>query len=128
MINLFHYFSNKANSSNKTTIFQGITTLFLLSLTIVWVDSLRILKKIFFSSLRSCYHKLANREKLILLLEKYFKTLNDMIIGTAGTTLLELFTIFQSRRNNVVKIWVFDATRGISRYRKLPLILILQMK
>ena len=30
------------------------------------------------------------------------------------------FTIFQSGRNNGVKIWVFDATRGISRYRKLP--------
>ena len=51
-----------------------------------------------------------------------------MIIGTAGTKLLETFTIFQSGRNNGVKIWVFDATTGISRYRKLPLILILQMK
>ena len=51
-----------------------------------------------------------------------------MIIGTAGTKPLESFTIFQSGRNNGVKIWVFDATRGISRYRKLPLILILQMK
>ena len=52
-----------------------------------------------------------------------------MIIGTAGTKLLESFTIFQSARNNGVnKMWVFDATRAISRYRKLPLILILQMK
>ena len=42
---------------------------------------------IYFSSLRSCYHKLANRKNLILPLEKYFRTLNDMIIGTAGTKL-----------------------------------------
>ena len=54
--------------------------------------------------------------------------MNDMIIGTAGTKLLESFTIFQSGQNNGVKIQVFDATMGISRYKKLPLILILQMK
>ena len=72
-----------------------ITTLFLLSLAVVWVGRLRFLKKkIFFSSFRSCYHRLANRKKLIFPLEKYFKTLNDMIIGTAGTKLLESFTIF----------------------------------
>ena len=51
-----------------------------------------------------------------------------MIIATAGTKPLESFIIFESGRNNAVKKWVFDATRGISRYRKLPLILILQMK
>ena len=54
--------------------------------------------------------------------------MNDMIIGTAGTKLLQSFIIFQSGQNNGVKIWVFDATRGISRHRKLPLILVLQMK
>ena len=51
-----------------------------------------------------------------------------MIIGTAGTKPLESFTIFQSAQNNGVKIWVFDATRGISRYRKSHMILILLMK
>ena len=88
----------------------------------MWVDRLRFLKKkkTNFSSLRSCYHKLANRKNLFRL-EKYFKTLNDMIIGTACTKLLESLTIFQSGRNNGVKIWVSDATKGISRYRKLPL-------
>ena len=54
--------------------------------------------------------------------------MNDMIIGTAGTKLLESFTIFQSGQNNGVKIQVFDATRGIYRHRKLPLILVLQLK
>ena len=85
-------------------------------------------KKTFFSSFRSRYHRLTNRKKLILPLEKYFKTLNDMIIGTAGTKPLQSFTIFQSGQNNGVKIWVFDATRGIYRYVKLPLILMSQMK
>ena len=51
-----------------------------------------------------------------------------MIIGTAGTQLFESFTIFQSGGNNGVEIWVFDATGGISRCIKLPMILILQVK
>ena len=51
-----------------------------------------------------------------------------MIIGTADTKILESFKIVQSGQNNGVKIWVFDASRGIFRYRKLPLILTLQMK
>ena len=73
-------------------------------------------------------HASKNRKKFIFSLKKYFKTLNDMIIGTAGTTFLESLTVFQSGQNNGVKIWVSDATRGISRYKNLPLILILQMK
>ena len=40
----------------------------------------------------------------MLLLENHFKTLNDMIIGTAGTKPLESFTIFQSEQNNGVTI------------------------
>ena len=51
-----------------------------------------------------------------------------MIIGSAGTKLSESLTIFQSEQNNGVKIWVFEANKDIFRYRKLPLILILQMK
>ena len=51
-----------------------------------------------------CYHKPANRKKLILPLEEYFKTLNDMIINTARTKILESFAIFQSGRSNSVKI------------------------
>ena len=42
-------------------------------------------KNINFSGLKSPYHRLVNRKKLILSLEKYFKTLKDMIIGTVGT-------------------------------------------
>ena len=113
------------------TFSLGITTLLLLNLTVVWVYRLIILKKKkCFSSLRSCYHKLANRNKLIL----YFTTrnickiLNDVTIGTASKKLLESFTIFQYGQNNGVKIWGFDASRNISRHRKLPLILILQMQ
>ena len=51
-----------------------------------------------------------------------------MIIGTTGTKLLESFIIFQNVQNNGVKVWVFDSTRGISKYTKLPMILILQMR
>ena len=64
----------------------------------------RFLKKkehINFSSLRSRYNRLANGKKLILSLEKYFKTLKDMIIGT------ESFITFQSGLNNGVKLWAF---------------------
>ena len=52
--------------------------------------------------------------------EKYFKTLNDMIIGTAGTKLLESLTIFQSGQNNGVKIWVFDANGHFRIYKVTP--------
>ena len=38
-----------------------------------------------FSGLRSCHHRQANGKKLILPLKKYFKTLKDMMIGTAIT-------------------------------------------
>ena len=47
-----------------------------------------------FSGLKSHYNKLANREKLILPLEKYFKTLK--YYGW----------------NNGVKLWVFDEYPG----------------
>ena len=60
----------------------------------MWVEISEKKKTSIFSSLRSCYHKLTNRKNLVLPLEKYFKTLNDMI-----------------------KVWVFDATRSISRYQ-----------
>ena len=124
MVILFHYLPGKANSSHKPTFFLEITTLFLLSCCVGWQVEISEKKKNY--SLRSCYHKLPNRKKLILPLEKYFKTLNDIFVGTPDAKPLQSFTIFQSGRNNGVKIWVFDATRGISR--ELPLILILKMK
>ena len=43
-----------------------------------------------------------------------------MIIGTASTKILELFTIFQGGQNNGVKIWVFDATRGFPDIESYP--------
>ena len=63
-------------------------------------------KNISFSGLRSRYKRLANRKKVILPLEKYFKTLKDMIIGT------ESFKIFQSGWSNGVKLWAFDEYSG----------------
>ena len=87
----------------------------------MWVDRLKFLEE---SNKFFKIKKQQNTKNLILLLEKHFKTLNDMIIGTSGTKTLESFTISQSGHNNGVKTWVFDATRSILRYRKLPLILI----
>ena len=67
------------------------------------------------------YNRIANRKKLILPLEKYFKTLKDMIIGT------ESFTIFQSGWNNGVKLWEFDEYPGAFPDKVNPDV-ILQMK
>ena len=53
-------------------------------------------------------------------LEKYFKTLNNLIIGTTGTKLLEFFAIFQSWQNNGVKIWVFDVKGDFQIYKVIP--------
>ena len=78
--------------------------------------SSRFLKKHnIFSSLRYCFHRQANK-KNIFQLKKYFKTLKEMIIGTASTQLFEPFTFFQSEWDNVVEIWEFDPTsRAYSR-------------
>ena len=51
-------------------------------------------KKKNFSRFLSCYHRLASRKKIFLPLEKYFKTLKDMIIGTADALFFESFTQF----------------------------------
>ena len=59
-----------------------------------------------FFGLRSLYNRQANKKKLILPLEKCFKTLKDIIIGT------ESFTSFQSGWNNGVKLWAFDEYHG----------------
>ena len=75
----------------------------------------RFLKKnINFSGFRSGYNRLANRKKFILPVEKYFRTLKDMIIGT------ESFTIFQSGWNNGVKLWAFDGYSGAFPYKVTP--------
>ena len=42
-------------------------------------------KNTHFFGLRSPYHEQAFRKQLVLPLEKYSKTLKDMIIGTGGT-------------------------------------------
>ena len=47
MIILFHELPNKANSSHKSTFFLGITTLFLVSVTVVWVEILKKKPSIF---------------------------------------------------------------------------------
>ena len=111
----------------QTNIFLGITTLFVTSPQLCGSRLLRK-KNICFSSFRSRYHRLANRKKLILPLEKYFKTLKNMIIGTSCTQLFESFTTFHSGRNNGVEILDFDATCQEHFQIKLRLVLILQIK
>ena len=56
--------------------------------------------------MRSHYNMIANRKKLILLLEKYFKTLKEMIIGT------ESFMIFKVSKIIVSNYGYLMSTQG----------------
>ena len=89
----------------QNSIFPENNNPFSLKPTVVWVK-ISEKKNISSFDLRSHYNRLANKKKLILPLEKYLKTLKDMISGT------ELLTIFQSGRNNAVKLWAFDGYSG----------------
>ena len=93
--------SKKCKFQPQTSSLPGNNSPFSIKSTVLWVK-ISEKKNISFSGLRSRYNRLANRRKLILPLEKYFKALKDMISGT------ELCTIFQSGQNNGVKLWVFD--------------------
>ena len=54
----------------------------------------------------SCYHRLASRKKIILPLEKYFKTLKYMIIGTSDALFFESLTqFFKVSEMMVSKYW-----------------------
>ena len=64
--------SNKSYSSHKLTFSLEITT----KLEIAGQD---FQKNINISRLKSPYYRLAIRKKLIFILEKYFKTLRNMI-------------------------------------------------
>ena len=97
--------SKKCKFQPQTSFFPGNDNPFSIKPTLVWVKIFEK-KNISFSGLNSRYNRLANRKKLVLPLEKYFKTLKDMIIGT------ESFTIFQSGWNNGVKLWAFDEYSG----------------
>ena len=54
-------------------------------LSVLFCGSRLLKKNINFFGLRFPYHGQANRKQLVLPLEKYSKTLKDMLIGTAGT-------------------------------------------
>ena len=123
--------TSKGKFQPKTNMFPENNNALSIKPYCVWVEiSEKKYEKNQFFQLRFCYHKLENTKKFTLSLETSFKTLNDMIIGTAGTYLFESFTNFQSEWNNDVEIWVPgafpDAARGISRQLyKVTLILIL---
>ena len=93
--------SKKCKFQPKISIFPGNKNPFFIKPTVVWVKIFET-KNINFSGLRSSYNRLTNRIKLMLPVEKYFKTLKDMIIGTKS------FTVFQSGWNSGVKLWTFD--------------------
>ena len=79
----FLWTSKSGKLQPQTYIFPGNKNHFFIKPTVVWV---KISEKIInFSGLRFRYHRLANRKKLILPLGNSFKTLKDMMIGTAGT-------------------------------------------
>ena len=105
--------SKKCKSQPQTSIFLENNSPFSIKLTVVRVK-ISEKKSISFFGLRSCCNRLGNRKKLIFPLEKYFKTLKDMISGT------ELFPIFQSGQNNGVKLWAFDEYSGAFPYKVTP--------
>ena len=98
--------------------FLGIATLF------YWFYCCRVKapeKNINIFGLKSPYHRITNRNKLILPLEKYLKTLKNMIIGTVGTLIYNFWQWMKRWCQNI----------GIRCYQvhlqiKLQLILILQ--
>ena len=105
--------SKKCKFQPQTSIFPENNNPFSIKPTVVSVK-VSEKKNISFFSLRSRFNRLANRKKLILSLEKYFKTLKDMISGT------ELFTIFQIGGNSGAKLWVFDGYSGAFPYKVTP--------
>ena len=105
--------SKKCKFQPQTSIFPENNNPFSIKPTVVWVK-ISEKKNISFFGLRSRYNRLANRKKLILPLEKYFKTLKDMISGT------ELCTIFQSGQNQGVKLRAFDEYSGTFPYKVTP--------
>ena len=105
--------SKKCEFQPQTSVFPETNNPFSIKPTVVSVE-ISEKENISFFVLRSCYNRQANSKKLILSLEKYFKTLKDMISGT------EFFTIFQSRRNNGVKWWAFDGYSGAISYKVTP--------
>ena len=105
--------SKKCKFQPQTSIFPANNNPFSIKPTVVWVKIFEK-KKISSSSLRSSYNRLPNRKKLVLPLEKYFKTLKDMIIDTESST------FFQSGWNNGVKLWAFDEYSGAFPYKVTP--------
>ena len=105
--------SKKYKFQPQTNSFPENNSPFSIKPTVLWVK-ISEKKNISFSGLRSCYNMLANRKKLVLLLEKYFRILKDMISGT------ELCTIFQSGQNNGVKLWEFDEYSRAFPYKVTP--------
>ena len=63
--------SKKVKFQPQTSIIPGNSNPFSIKPTVVWVKISE--KKISFSGLRSCYDRLPNGKKHILLLGKYFK-------------------------------------------------------
>ena len=112
--------SKKCKFQPQTSIFPENNNPFSIKPTVVWVK-ISEKKNISFFVLRSRYNRLANRKKLILPLEKYFKTLKDVITGT------DLFTIFQIGE---IMVSNYEHLMGTQRHFhiKLPLIMTLQMK
>ena len=103
--------SKKCKFQPQTSIFPENNSPFS-KLAVGWVKISK--KENIFFCLRSRYNRLANRKKLFLPLENYFRTLKDTISGT------ELFTISQSWQNNGVELWAFDGYSGAFPYKVTP--------
>ena len=97
----------------QTSVFPEKNNPFSIKPTVVWVK-ISEKKYISFFGLISRYSRLANRKKLILPLERYFKILKDMISGT------ELFTILEVGEIMVANYRHLMGTQGAFPYKVTP--------
>ena len=75
--------SSKCKFKIQTNVFPGNNNAFTIKSTVVWVSISK--KNTNFFTLKPLYNRLANKIKFILPLEKSFRTLKDVTIGTEDT-------------------------------------------
>ena len=98
ILSILHYLVHKANSSHKPTFFLEIATLFLSSL--LFHVGQTFIKSINFSSLKSPYHRLANRKKLNFATRKGLQNFEGHNHWQCRDITFESFIIFQSGQNS----------------------------
>ena len=114
--NHLHSFNLKTSKlQQQSNIFPGIMILFLSNLLLhqsgLLEQALSIFVKFEISFLQA-----GKQRRVHFVAKRYLNTFRDMVIGSVSSEFFELFTIFQSGRNNETgQIWAFDCASGIFR-------------